>query len=39
MRDLAEIWANASDADIKNFFSWWTKIPTGILELEDSPQN
>jgi hypothetical protein len=39
MRDLAEIWANASDADIKNFSSWWKKIPAGILELEDSPQN
>jgi hypothetical protein len=38
MRDLAEIWANASH-DIKNFSSWWKKIRTGILELEDSPQN
>jgi hypothetical protein len=39
MRDLAEIWANASDHDIKNFSSWWKKIRPGILELEDSPQN
>jgi hypothetical protein len=27
MRDLAEIWANASDHDIKNFSSWWKKSP------------
>jgi hypothetical protein len=39
MRDFAEIWANASYHDIKNFFSWWKKIPAGILEVEDSPQN
>jgi hypothetical protein len=33
MRDLAEIWANASDHDINNFSSWWTKIHTGFFEL------
>jgi hypothetical protein len=39
MRDFAEIWGNASDHDIHNFSFWWTKIPAGVFEAADSPQN